>query len=82
MNQTRLESFAEVMINVTIGWFIGLATQFLAFPLFGIQASFSSQVGLSMIFTVVSVVRSYVIRRWFNAGIHRLAVDAARRFVK
>jgi hypothetical protein len=81
MNQTRLESLAEVVINVAIGWVVGLLTQLIVFPLFGISVSVNAQLGISVIFTVVSIIRSYIIRRWFNAGIHRAAVNFIRKFV-
>ena len=81
MNQTKLESLAEVIINVVIGWIIGLATQLLVFPIFGIHISFGDQFWISVVFTVVSIVRGYAIRRWFNAGIHKVAVKFIRKFV-
>ena len=81
MNQTKLESLAEVIINVVIGWFIGLLTQLLIFPPFGIHVTLSDQFWISMVFTVVSIVRSYIIRRWFNAGIHKVTAKFIRRFV-
>lgn len=82
MNQTKLESLAETLINVAIGWVIGLATQFLIFPVFGIHVTFSDQLWLSVVFTVVSIIRSYAVRRWFNAGIHKLAINSVRQLRK
>ena len=81
MNQTKLESLAEVVINVMIGWVVGLLTQLWAFPLFDIHVTFGDQFWISVIFTVVSIVRSYAIRRWFNAGIHKMAVQFIRKLV-
>jgi hypothetical protein len=81
MNQTKLESLAEVIINVVIGWIIGLATQLLVFPIFGIHISLGDQFWISVVFTVVSIARSYIIRRWFNAGIHKIAVNFIRKLV-
>lgn len=81
MNQTRLESLAEVIINVIIGWGVGLLTQLVVFPIFNIHVSFGDQFWISVVFTVVSIVRSYAIRRWFNAGIHKVAVQFIRKFV-
>ena len=80
MNQTRLESLAEVLINVVIGWVIAFITQLIVFPMFGVHVSLSSQFWISVIFTVVSIIRGYVIRRWFNAGIHKLAIQCIRKF--
>jgi hypothetical protein len=81
MNQTKLESLAEVIINVVIGWIIGLATQLLVFPIFDIHISLGDQFWISVVFTVVSIARSYIIRRWFNAGIHKIAANFIRKLV-
>lgn len=78
MTQTRLESLVEVLINVAIGWVIALITQLLVFPLFGINITVVEQLGISVIFTIVSIVRGYVIRRWFNARLHQMAVRLAK----
>ena len=80
MNQTKLESLAEVGVNVIIGWFIGLATQVFFFPIIGIAATLSQNFISSIIFTVISIIRSYVIRRWFNAGIHNFVVGLVRKY--
>lgn len=82
MNQTKLESLTEVVINVAIGWIFALITQIIAFPLFGIHITMNDQLGISAIFTVVSIVRGYIVRRWFNAGIHRVAVELIKNLQK
>lgn len=79
MHQSKLESLAEVTLNVTIGWVIALLTQLIVFPLFGINVTVGEQLSISVIFTAVSIIRSYVIRRWFNAGIHKLVVSFVKR---
>jgi hypothetical protein len=45
----------------------------LFFPLFGWHISASQNLALGLIYTVISVVRSYCVRRWFNAILHRAA---------
>lgn len=82
MQQTRLESLLEVSINVAIGWVVAIITQILVFPLYGFHPTFADQLGISVFFTVVSVARGYVIRRWFNAGIHKLVAQLAKRILK
>jgi hypothetical protein len=81
MNQTKLESLTEVIINVIVGWIIGLLTQLLVFPIFDIHISFGDQFWISVVFTVVSIARSYMIRRWFNAGIHKVVANFIRKLV-
>jgi hypothetical protein len=42
----------------------------IVFPLFGIHIPMSSNIAIGIIFTFVSLVRSYVLRRLFN-WVHR-----------
>ena len=64
--QTRLGSLVEAIINVSIGFVVALITQWLVFPLFGLQVSLGENLLIGGIFTAVSVVRSYAVRRFFN----------------
>lgn len=64
--QTRRGSFTEAVVNVAVGYSVALGTQLAVFPLFGIRASLEQNVGIGLIFTAVSIVRSYCLRRAFN----------------
>jgi membrane protein implicated in regulation of membrane protease activity len=77
MNQTRIGSLVESMMNIAIGYFVALGSQLLIFPLFGIHVSLSTNLWIGLWFTVISLIRSYVIRRWFNARLHRAALRFA-----
>lgn len=66
MRQTRTMSLVEAITNVVVGYGIALSTQIMAFPLFGLHASLADNLLIGGIFTVVSVVRSYVMRRLFE----------------
>ena len=59
-------SFVESWVNVLVGLAIDLGVQVVIFPWFGIDIPFTHNLGISACFTVVSVCRSYVIRRWFD----------------
>ena len=72
--QSRLSSFIESMANVFIGYVVSLAVQLIVYPLFGASFSFMQNIQISLIFMVVAIIRSYIIRRWFNARIHAAAV--------
>lgn len=65
--QTRLESFIESAINTGLGFLLALVTQILIYPLFDIEVSLGDQTLLALIFTTVSLVRGYVVRRYFNS---------------
>lgn len=73
MNQTRLGSLIEATLNTAIGLVINLAAQRVVFPLFGFDPSLAVNFSIAAIFTVISIVRSYVVRRWFNARLQRAA---------
>ena len=79
MTQTRLGSFIEACVNVAIGLAISLVANALVFPRFGFHPSLSDNVWISVIYTVISLVRSYVLRRWFNARLHAGAAALATR---
>ena len=66
MTQTRLLSLTESAANVAAGYGIAVATQLAVFPLFGIIASLRDNLGIALIFTAVSLIRSDVLRRLFN----------------
>lgn len=65
--QSKLESFIESLLNTIIGYLIALVTQIIFYPMFGIHVEFHDQLSLALLFTCVSLVRSYVIRRYFNS---------------
>jgi hypothetical protein len=66
MSQSRIESAIESAANIAVGYGVALASQLLIFPMFGIHVPLSSNLAIGAWFTVISLVRSYVLRRWFN----------------
>lgn len=66
MSQPRAQSVVETIANTVLGYLINLVTQVLAFPYFGIHLSANRQVSLGLIFTAISLIRSYALRRLFN----------------
>ncbi len=57
----------EAVANVAIGYFVAILSQLAVFPLFGIHVPLSANLWIGAWFTVISLVRSYALRRWFNA---------------
>jgi len=64
--QKKLHSFIEVFTNTFIGYLIAIFTQIIIFPFFDIHVSTSENMVIALIFTVVSIIRSYILRRLFN----------------
>ena len=65
--QSRLMSAVEATANVAVGYGIAVITQVMVFPLFGLNAALVENLILGSIFTIVSLIRSYALRRMFNA---------------
>lgn len=66
MKQSRRMSLLEAIINVLVGYGIAVLAQVLVFPLFGLYATLSTNLTLGLVFTAVSLVRSYLLRRLFE----------------
>lgn len=73
MNQTRIGSLIEAFMNVLIGFAINFVANMLILPLIGFHISVSQNLFIGVLYTIISVARSYVIRRWFNARLHAAA---------
>jgi len=67
--QTKLQSLYESFINIFIGYIVALVSQLLVFPLFDINVSFADNLLIGLYFTIISLARSYIIRRYFNKKI-------------
>jgi hypothetical protein len=64
--QTRADSLLEAATNVVLGFVLALVVQALIYPLFGIRTSLASDGTIAVVFTAVSLVRSYMVRRAFE----------------
>ena len=67
MKQSRLMSLVESLANVLVGYSVAVVTQVLVFPLFGLTGTVTENLLIGLIFTAVSIVRSYALRRGFEA---------------
>lgn len=83
MKQTKLESLLEVCINIFIGWLLSMAiTLWIVVPLWKLDWGLADSFWVTTIYTVAAIARGYIIRRSFNAQIHKLAHSAARAFIR
>lgn len=69
--QSRRSSAVEAILNVAIGYWVALAAQSVIFPMFGVHLGAGQHMAIGAIFTLVSLVRSYALRRLFNWWHHR-----------
>lgn len=68
--QTKKQSFIESLANVTIGFFITMISLHIIFPILGIENNSGKNIILTIYLTVLSILRNYVLRRYFNGKIN------------
>ncbi|MGI3211892.1 DUF7220 family protein [Roseovarius tibetensis] len=66
MRQSRAMSLTKSISNVVVGYGLAVAAQLVAFPWFGRQASLGENLALGGVFTGISLLRSYALRRLFE----------------
>lgn len=73
--QRRWHSFVESWVNILVGLGVSALANWILFPLFGWHISAKQNATLVVIYTAISFVRSYLLRRLFN----RWHVEDARK---
>jgi hypothetical protein len=65
--QHPADSFLEVLTNTVIAFVISVAAWgWVIGPVFGIKTNFGQDIGIVGLFTVISIIRQYILRRLFN----------------
>jgi hypothetical protein len=66
MKQSRAMSLVESVANVIVGYSVAVVTQILIFPIFGLHTTLAQNLKMGAIFTIVSIARSFALRRVFE----------------
>lgn len=66
LGQSRPHSLLETTLSTLLGLTVALITQIIVFPWFDILIPFETNLTLAAIFTFVSILRGYAVRRLFN----------------
>ena len=66
MMQSRRQSLIEASANVVVGYALAVLTQIVVFPWFGLQVPFRDNLAIGAIFVIISLLRSYALRRLFE----------------
>lgn len=66
MSQSKKGSAIETASSTAFGFIVAMIVQPIILGAFGMSINFHQDVALTVIFTLISVVRSYVFRRVFN----------------
>ena len=64
--QSPAMSLVETSVNVVTGYGLAVLVQLLVFPVFRLHVPFSESLIIGLVFTMVSMVRSYALRRLFE----------------
>ena len=65
--QSRRMSLIEAVTNVALGYALAVVTQIVVFPWFDLHPSLRDNLALGAVFVGISLVRSYALRRLFEA---------------
>ena len=68
--QSKRWSLIEAVTNTGVGWCINYLANLLVLNALGLHVSPGKALSISVIFTLISVVRSYTLRRIFNRSKH------------
>lgn len=73
--QSKYHSLIESAANIFAGYGVALLSQVIIFPVFDIHTSFSNNLKIGLWFTIISLVRSYTLRRWFTKRTEKILID-------
>lgn len=84
MKQSKTGSAIEAISGTLLGLVVALVSQWVIFPLYGIHVSHAVDIQIVLWFTMISVVRSYLVRRMFtsSAWIDWLTVRKLNKFMR
>lgn len=80
-SQSRIESLLETIVNIGTGMVIAYCTmQFILAPALDIEITYGENVVVTIALTVVSITRSYLWRRFFAKGLHKVIKEKVRDY--
>jgi hypothetical protein len=65
--QSRRMSLVESVANVIAGYGLAVGAQLVIFPWFGLPARLNDALAMGAMFTGISILRSYLVRRAFTS---------------
>jgi uncharacterized protein YacL len=64
--QTKKQSAEESIVNIVVGLITSFLIQLVIYPILKIPVTFGENIIITLVFFVVSFLRSYLIRRYYN----------------
>jgi hypothetical protein len=66
MSQSRMSSLIETIVGIVIGFVVSVIMTALVLPAYGHHVTLGQNVQITCLFTITSIARGYLVRRWFN----------------
>jgi hypothetical protein len=82
MKDSRIKSLTEAVCNIIVGYSVNFAANVAILPHFGIPFDWGVYGLIGLLYTGVSLLRSYVIRRLFVNGFYETFVHMFQTFKK
>jgi dipeptide/tripeptide permease len=82
--QNKRSSLLESITNIVSGTLISFVAQLYVYPLVGVVMAISTNIGVTIVFLILTLIRLYVLRRIFNnrTAAKRKAKKAAKKALK
>lgn len=68
--QTKVQSIVEVICGLLFGFTLSVIAGRFIYPAYGMPVTWGSNVAITLWFTIISLARGYLVRRFFN-WLHR-----------
>ena len=75
MKDTKIKSLVEALFNVVVGVLVGFVANMVILPMFGMPFSLINFGIIGVIYTFISLVRAYILRRLFVNGIYEWFIN-------
>jgi len=64
--QSKKMSFIESLTNVIVGYLVAVGANYIVLPMFGYMVNVADSFSIGIVFMVIGIIRSYLLRRLFN----------------
>jgi hypothetical protein len=64
--QKKHHSLIEAITNTLVGFLVSLCIQLIIYPVMNIPVRIEQNVIITLVFTIASILRGYILRRIFN----------------
>tara|TARA_R110000765_G_scaffold288669_1_gene384882 strand:- start:382 stop:609 length:228 start_codon:yes stop_codon:yes gene_type:complete len=64
--QSKKASLIEALINVTVGYLVAVLANYIVLPMFGYMVNIADSFYIGIVFMIIGIIRSYLLRRLFN----------------